>query len=56
MNDPVQVTDRPDHEVTIGLAFRAVTLEPDLLPLLLKADAFPEADMENVRRRVGARS
>jgi MOSC domain-containing protein YiiM len=56
VNDTVQVTDRPGHEVTIGLAFRAVTLEPDLLPLLLQAEAFPEPDKETVRKRVAARS
>ena len=56
VNDPIRITDRPDHEVTIGLAFRAVTLEPDLLPLLLRAEAFPEADREQVRRRIAARS
>ena len=30
--DAVVVEHRPDHEVTIGLTFRAMTLEPDLLP------------------------
>jgi MOSC domain-containing protein YiiM len=32
--DPIEVTHRPDHGVTIGVAFRARTTEPDLLPLL----------------------
>lgn len=30
---------RPDHEVTIALVVRAVTLEPDLLRRLLAAEA-----------------
>lgn len=33
--DPVTVIERPDHEVTIALEFRAVTTEPELLPRLL---------------------
>lgn len=33
--DPVTVEHRPDHDVTIGLSFRAITLEPELLPGLL---------------------
>lgn len=52
--DPVEVVDRPDHDVTIGLVFRAVTLEPDLLPRLLEADALAEATKDIARRRVGS--
>jgi MOSC domain-containing protein YiiM len=40
--DPVTVVHRPDHDVTIGLTFRALTTERDLLPLLLAADALPD--------------
>ncbi|MGK2883063.1 MAG: MOSC domain-containing protein [Mycobacterium sp.] len=50
--DAVTVVDRPDHGVTVGLAFRAMTLEPDLLPQLLAADALPEAIKQLARRRV----
>ncbi|BCJ60695.1 MOSC domain-containing protein [Micromonospora endophytica] len=50
--DPIEVVRRPDHEVTIELAFRAMTLEPELLPRLLVADALPEVDRERIRRRV----
>ncbi|MFF8830560.1 MOSC domain-containing protein [Streptomyces sp. NPDC015131] len=35
--DAVEVVHRPDHEVTVGLAFRAVTLERELLPGVLAA-------------------
>jgi hypothetical protein len=38
--------------VTIGLVFRALTLEPELLPRLLDADALPEETKQVVRRRV----
>jgi MOSC domain-containing protein YiiM len=51
--DPVMVESRPDHDVTVALAFRAVTTSPELLPRLLVADAFPEKDMAKIRRRLG---
>jgi MOSC domain-containing protein YiiM len=35
------VVERPDHDVTIALAFRALTTEPGLLPLLLAAPELP---------------
>ncbi|MFE3826246.1 MOSC domain-containing protein [Streptomyces sp. NPDC059092] len=35
--DPIEVVHRPDHEVTVGLAFRAVTTERELLPRVLAA-------------------
>jgi MOSC domain-containing protein YiiM len=40
--DPITVIHRPDHDVTIGLTFRALTREPELLPRLLEADALPD--------------
>lgn len=49
--DPVAVMHSPAHDVTIGVVFRALTTEPELLPRLLAADALPE----DVRRRVRAR-
>jgi MOSC domain-containing protein YiiM len=49
--DPIVVTRRPPHDVTIGLTFRAVTLEPELLPRLLAADALPEGVREKAVRR-----
>ena len=52
--DPVEIVHRPDHDVTVALAFRASTLEPDLLPKLLVADALPEEDKDWVRRRISA--
>ncbi|HEY0453274.1 MOSC domain-containing protein [Actinophytocola sp.] len=50
--DPVVVTDRPAHDVTVSLAFRALTREPALLPRLLAADALPAEDLARVRRRL----
>jgi MOSC domain-containing protein YiiM len=50
--DAVEVIERPDHDVTVALTFRALTNEPELLPRLLVAEALPEADRENVRRRL----
>ncbi|MFD3520983.1 MOSC domain-containing protein [Streptomyces sp. NPDC058653] len=35
--DPVEIVHRPDHEVTVALAFRAATTERELLPRLLAA-------------------
>jgi MOSC domain-containing protein YiiM len=52
--DPIDVVHRPGHRVTVALTFRALTLEPDLLPLLLVADALPHKDRDLVRRRTGA--
>ncbi|MDH6111253.1 MOSC domain-containing protein YiiM [Kitasatospora sp. MAP12-15] len=53
--DPVEIVHRPDHEVTVALSFRALTLEPDLLPRLLVADALPEEARESARRRTADR-
>jgi MOSC domain-containing protein YiiM len=35
--DSIEVVRRPDHDVTISLAFRATTTERALLPRLLEA-------------------
>ncbi len=50
--DPVRVVHRPDHEVSVALVFRAITLERDLLPRLLEAgdDLDPEL-RETVAKR-----
>ncbi|MHC5905748.1 MOSC domain-containing protein [Streptomyces sp. S6] len=50
-SDPVEIVHRPDHDVTVAVVFRAMTLEPDLLPRLLAADALPEGEKERARRR-----
>jgi MOSC domain-containing protein YiiM len=51
--DTIAIVRRPDHDVTVGVAFRAFTLEPDLLPqMLIAADALPPDDLELIRRRL----
>lgn len=51
--DPIEVVHRPAHRVTVALVFRAITLEPELLPTLLEAgdDLDPET-RRTVERRV----
>lgn len=50
--DRVEVVDRPDHEVTVALSFRAVTSAPELLPLLVDVAALPREDRDAIRRRL----
>lgn len=40
--DPITVTHRPAHGVTVTQVFRALTLEPELLPSILAADELEE--------------
>ncbi len=50
--DEIEVVSRPDHDVSIGLCFRALTREPELLPELLAAGAFLEDEIaERARNR-----
>jgi len=48
----ITVVSRPSHDVTVALVFRALTLEPELLPRLLPAEALPELIKERIRQRV----
>jgi MOSC domain-containing protein YiiM len=48
--DPVVVVSRPEHDVTIGVTFRALTREPELLPRLLEAEALP-GDVKSLATR-----
>jgi MOSC domain-containing protein YiiM len=50
--DYITVESRPGHDVTVALTFRALTLEPGLLPELRAADALPDETKEQARRRV----
>jgi MOSC domain-containing protein YiiM len=52
--DPVRIEHRPAHDVTIAVAFKALTTEPDLLPRLLLAEALPSEDRDLARKRTGA--
>jgi MOSC domain-containing protein YiiM len=50
--DPIEIIRQPDHDVNIGLVFRATTTERDLLPRLLAAKAYLDDEtIEMVRRR-----
>jgi MOSC domain-containing protein YiiM len=51
--DVVEVVHRPEHDVTVAVAFRALTLEPELLPRLLAAEALPRDIREQALRRTG---
>lgn len=52
--DEISIDHRPDHDVTIGLVFRARMSDPDLLPQLLAADALSSELKTYVHRRVGS--
>jgi len=52
--DPIVVEDRPDSMVTVGVMFRALTLQPDLLPLMLDAPLIPDDVRALAARRVPA--
>lgn len=51
--DTITVIHRPEHTVTVGVTFRAVTTEPDLLPLLVPVDALPDEARRLAAKRTG---
>ena len=56
--DDLVVEHRPqDRQVTVAECFRALTLEPELLPRLVDLTALPAKDLADIRKRVrgGAR-
>ncbi len=53
--DGVVIEHRPGHGLTIGEVFRAVTLEPELLPRLVDVAELPEDIRALARKRAGAR-
>lgn len=50
--DQIVVTFRPDHDVTVGMVFRAKTSQPELLPRLAETPALAEKIRDLARRRV----
>jgi MOSC domain-containing protein YiiM len=55
--DAIEVIDRPDHGITIGLAFRAFTTDRELLAALAPArDALPVRNRPKVDAAVAERS
>jgi MOSC domain-containing protein YiiM len=51
--DPVTIVHRPTHGVTVAQVFRALTLEPELLPSILAAD---ELEQETRARALEGRN
>jgi MOSC domain-containing protein YiiM len=50
--DPIEVINRPDHDVTVTLLFKATTTERELLPRLLAAEAYLDQEtIEMARQR-----
>ncbi|MGE5829356.1 MAG: MOSC domain-containing protein [Micromonosporaceae bacterium] len=49
---PIRVVHRPDHDVTVGLTFRALTREPELLEKLVDVEELPEHVRQKARRRI----
>jgi MOSC domain-containing protein YiiM len=47
--DSLTVVHRPAHGVTVAQVFRALTLEPELLPAILAADELEEEAKERAR-------
>ncbi len=47
--DPVTIVHRPAHGVTVAQVFRAITLEPALLPSILVADELEDETREMAR-------
>jgi len=48
--DVIEIAARPDHDVSVAVCFRALTLSPELLPRLLAAEALPR-DLRDLARR-----
>jgi MOSC domain-containing protein YiiM len=44
--DDIVIEDKPDHDVTIGLVFRARTTDRSLIPRMLAAPQLPKADYQ----------
>ncbi len=49
--DPIVIEYRPEHHVSVGLTFRALTTEPDLLPQLLASPDLTPETRRRARRR-----
>ena len=53
VGDDIEVVHRPDHDVTIGVMFGALTTESAWLPRLLTVPELDEPVREKVKRRLG---
>ncbi|MEO5834545.1 MAG: MOSC domain-containing protein [Nakamurella sp.] len=52
--DSIVVVERPDHRISASVAFRAITLEPELLDLMVDITDLPAELHESVQKRAGA--
>lgn len=50
--DSIEVIDRPAHDITIGVVFRALTREPLLLERVLEAGALPAAEVADAKAKL----
>jgi MOSC domain-containing protein YiiM len=50
--DRVEVTFRPDHQVTLGQAFGALTIHPDLISHVVNAPQLAATQLEKLRKRL----
>jgi len=50
--DVIDVIDRPAHDITIGVVFRALTREPLLLERVFAAGALPAAQQPDAQRKL----
>ena len=53
--DEIEIIHRPDHEITIALAFRALTTDRELLPRLLEAGDALDPELRESVSGVGSR-
>lgn len=51
--DSIDVIATPDHSVTVGTVFRALMLDPALMPSLAVADALPAGIKMQIAKRAG---
>jgi MOSC domain-containing protein YiiM len=49
--DPIEIIDRPDHQVSISMMFKATTTERELLPRLLAAEAYLDSETIEMARQ-----
>lgn len=50
--DTIEVVHSPAHDLTIGVTFRALTAEPELLPRLVGVEELPERTKDKLRSRL----
>jgi MOSC domain-containing protein YiiM len=50
--DPIEIVDRPDHDITVAEAFRIYMFDHAEFPRLLTADGLPTGLREDITRRM----